>query len=659
MFRWFLLVPGMLPPRFAASTCFPCVLCSPQTLDDLEQQQLAAAARRAREDAAAAAALPADQRATAAAMAKAAEKSAADERLKAVVTRLKHSQQRRRTSSQTDAPSVTADEAAGQASEQQKPAVPALPAVVVGIPVLPPPPPPPGAAPVQQAGAPVSKADASLLSTSAPASTGSEQQHFPALGAASVAQSAANAQPAAVAPNAVAPVSDNAQLDPLQQLIQQAEQLKAALERASGTRSVLSGSSTASSLLANLAGGKAAPPRLPNLLIPLMSAPATATKTASSSTKSADTAGEGSLSAATSALLAAARALRLEDAQAQQQPQQKQQPGAEAGQTFRGSASAAAAASTALDSSDAESDAEDALLDALLFSQRPQLQPVGEPLAPASLQPLGLPASTRNEQARAAAVSISSTPGTLVLRVWLQPLRLAACRSLGAASVRCVVKPVRGGQAQGVALPVDSGAVYSVAAECVEIAVAGAQPDGSAPALPPHLFLELWQHSGSLLGVVKVPLLAGTDGQAGAASRSVPFVVADGCFVVEDLLEGQRVGSMHVSAVLQVRAWQSRHCELCDALSTRFCVTSTTHHSHALFDCRNEGLRRSPRRCSTPSRSTSAARCACPAPRPMPARACGRPTAACCVTASQVKASCGLHPPAASQSSPYRSLVHD
>lgn len=510
-----------------------------------------------------------------------------EERLKAVITRLKHSQQQRhRTSSEAhdplaapqraagqpssslvaqeeatgqpsgpvvapeeaagqpkdplaapptaaehrNDPPFSPEEAAGQPSRQHLPPVPALPAVVVGVPVLPPP-------PVQQAvSLPAVEAGASVLSTSAPAALGSEPQPNWAPGPAA-AGVAAEAQRAADTVEAVEPVAAATALDPLQQLIQQAEKLKAALERASGARGVL-------------AACKPAPPRLPNLLIPMMGGPDTAISGAPCS-ETADAAGACSLPAATAALLAATRALRLEEARAQAPREQQRQHG-QLRRPYPPSPQVEAA-TAALDSSDAESDAEDALLDALLLSQLPPAPAVADTHKPAALQLWGSPTSALHAQARTEAVSNSSMPGPLVLRVWLRALQPAEGRRLFDSAARCVVKPLRGGQAQCVALPVDCGSVHGADALCVEVAVPAAQHCGTTPVLQPHLFLELWRDSGSLLGVVKVPLPAGAAGQAGAAPPSVPMVAADGWFPVDDLLEGRRVGSMHVSAVLQVR----------------------------------------------------------------------------------------------------------
>ena len=99
------------------------------------------------------------------------------------------------------------------------------------------------------------------------------------------------------APQAASQASTTQQSqDPLLQLIEQAEQLKAALQQA-GSRN--GGSSSVQRPLLSVAAaapGTATAPRLPNLLLPQA---------------------DGSLSAATAALLAAAQALRIEGEQQQ------------------------------------------------------------------------------------------------------------------------------------------------------------------------------------------------------------------------------------------------------------------------------------------------------------------------------------------------------
>lgn len=352
------------------------------------------------------------------------------------------------------------------------------------------------------------------------------------------------------------------QEDPLLSLIQQAEQLKVALEQANTGRG-LDPLLAAASLPAKAAGSC-----LPNLLLP---APTRSTP-AGISPSSAAALTDGSLSAATAALLAAAKALRQEGERlpmpTRAAPAAVITPAPSLPAALQPAFAGAPAAE--LDCSDPESDAEDALLECLFFSQQQQGQQ-GQHLHVSTGCGGASPseaAATGSCPEQPAAVDAAELGQQLALRVQLQGLELAAGsgpRQVGGSSVRCVVKPLQsGGQAQQLTLPVGA-----LAAAClVELllphpAGAGQLHAEPLPSLPPYLFLEFWQHSGMLLGMCKVPLLQPSCCLASAAGQGkqqrpaavLPAVVAEGRQPINNILElepGHDAGSIHVAAVLQV-----------------------------------------------------------------------------------------------------------
>ena len=624
-----------------------------QTADDLERQQAAAAARRAKESPAAAAAVVAELRAAAAVAARALPSPQQQlDRRQAVVGKLKNSLQRRRSSgnsggsqqqevagSQPTAGTVQ-EQPPVQTEQSQEPH-----AVVLGLPVLPPPPPMP-------------------------------QLHHPAAVHSCVAGLPLEAAPVMgvpAAPQAASQASTTQQSqDPLLQLIEQAEQLKAALQQAGSSNG---GSSSVQRPLLSVAAaapGTATAPRLPNLLLPQA---------------------DGSLSAATAALLAAAQALRIEGEQ--QQPQQ--QPGGStalqpsrhqdclplpvAGVTaFAAATVPMVVPAVSVDSSDAESDAEDALLESLFFKQQ-RRQPA---LAAAASSAAG---SLRAEQQQLAAGVGAQVRPQLVLQVQLQSLVLGDCggSGSGSSSVRCVVKPLHsGGQAQQLTLPVAAAAGAGAAgaaptACCVEAPLPAAAGPGESLRLPPYLFLEFWRHSGSLLGMTKVPLLQPSYGgshsppsannsaagqelsqqpqkqaQQETAGR-LPAVVAEGRQPISNILEGREAGSILVGAVLQVRPlglssavlrwpcrlgligleWALQSCSWGPGVP--FSVGRLAAHCNCPPTCcRSMAPQCWCQPCATALLFASAARTACPARPPMRAQGCVPLMLACCVTAFQV-----------------------
>lgn len=608
----FALHPGVCIPHagchFACSrhltVCLPCLRS--QTQEDLERQHTAAAVRRAKEAAAAAAAGIAGQRSTvAAAAATPLVQPQQQPRLdrKQSVRRLKSSslQHRRRSSpgssQQQEAYGNEAEPQQAAASGEQelgdgpKKQTQAVPAVVVGIPVLPPPPPAlPGAPPAAALpGLPASSAAACNTQPAAPAPVPAAAQQLPEGSTAVSSDPAAQHPERPVPPQQQAPTEpSSAQLepqhDPLLLLIQQAEQLKASLEQA-GSRG--------GNRLASLASG-AAGPRLPNLLLPdpaLTSAPDSAGGSALMTAVA-----DGSLSAATAALVAAAKALRQEADQlplptalpAVQSAPTVQPPGMPASAvaaTLPASRAAAAQAAApvafvadstaaapkpaaAWDCSDAESDAEDALLESLFFIQRPQAgaaapAAAAPPPAPAPGVPLQLGTDHLSDQQTQQQLQ-QQQQFAVLLRVQLGSLELEKgmdARAGVGGSVRCVVKPLhKAGQAQQLTLPVGCGTAHACQVDLpLPAAVASLQHSHSV--LPPYLFLEFWQHSGSLLGMARVPLLQpprlpGASLAAGSAEQPyAAAVVAEGRQAVCNILDpqAQQAGSIYVAAVLQVR----------------------------------------------------------------------------------------------------------
>jgi hypothetical protein len=625
---------GGVPGSFALSACtrfVPCftagrspsaVFCASdvQTEADMEKQQLAAASRKAKESAAAAATAVAEQRAASAAAVVAraplAGQLQGSDRKAALVSRLKSSQQqRRRSSSGGGAPSSEQSEAsaaaawAEEAPAAQPPPPWQAPAVAMGLPVLPVPGLPaaePEAATTDQTthepaaaslatlqpqpgepgepGVAPRPADAAL-----PPAEGPRRQAHLKTGAAADALSAENADKQAVAPPALierglarglgAAKQPDQPHNPLLDLIQQAEQLKAALQQAAGTGSMAMGVGGQSApFLAVVAAGRAAgAPRLPNLLLAPQASSAAASSTASCTA--------GLARSLQLANMGPAKPLRLSPADGvlPQHNADSRHTGLSAGacqpgiqEAARGAqsaarpsdpaAAAAAAATTAIaagaapaacDVSDdsAGSDAEDALLASLFPPQR--RQPAGHAwdAAPA----LGAAAA-------AAAASSPEQQPRYVLHVQLQPLVQQHPAGAGADSTAvCVLKPLsRDGEAQRLTL---SAAVWGVegaaACECsasaaihgsillpavADTAALKAQPGGCAGQLPPCMFLEFWRRSGGLLGVAQVPLLQ----PKRCGGPTVPAVVAAGRFTVRDILQGGEAGSLHVAAVLQV-----------------------------------------------------------------------------------------------------------
>lgn len=473
----------------------------PQTAEDLQRQQAVVEARRAKEAAAAAAAVIEQQRAAAAAAAREPPSEQQYERRLAVVGKLKSSLQRRRrstsSSQQVEVPADGGSAGGTAASIPEQTEQPQLLQAVQPPTVvvgIPVLTPPPPALPVPAAAAP-------------PAVVQNAAAEVPA--------------PAAETAAAAAPVVSGPRRDALLQLIQQAEELKAALQPTGGG----SNSGSAACSLWNAAAAAAAGPRLPNLLLP-----------PGGSSAVEEVAAGGGLSAATAALLEAARTLRREGdlLPALALTAGPVPPAAAAAVAV---APAVAAAASLEDSSDAESDAEDALLESLFF--RPSQQLLHQPVPATDLQELQQPEAAAPPPAQP----------QLVLRVQLQALQLAS-GSLN--SVRCVVKALRsGGQAQQLTMPVAAAGSGAVCHAEVPLPAAAARE-----ALPPYLFLEFWQHSGSLLGVAKVPLLqlCSTCSSSGAAiEQPVAAVVAEGWQAIHNILEGRDAGSLHVAAVLQER----------------------------------------------------------------------------------------------------------
>ena len=496
----------------------------------------------------------------------------------AVVSRLKSQQQRRRSgiedggsggSQQSEVPVVDPAPQQVEVLPRQQPSA-QVPAVVVGIPVLPPPVPPP--CQPSHLGLPGGAAASPASATTAgPAKMIDVSAVQPsAVEAAPNAGQAVTAAPRAFAASCqhVAQGTCPQQQGPVLQLIQQAEQLKAALEQAAGSGSWGRHGTHASSPLADVAGSMAAAPRLSNLLIPPFPGPSAA---------------DGSLSAATAALVAAAKALRLEGER--DLPKHHHVPTASDASAARGAPqdTAPTTASSALDSSDPESDAEDALLESLFFRQ--QHQPL---LASAAACTSMLKADDLAcQQQHVAASQHLEQQQQHVLRVQLLPAEVSGSGSCGS-SVRCVIKPMCGsGHPQQLSLPLaasgtagsdSAAACYAevpMPATAGSVGAPGLQQQGGmpVPAVPPYLFLELWRHSGSLLGVVKVPLLqpswcatAGSPPSADAGSKGasfqpcssgqppvrLPAVVAEGRHAISDILEGREAGSLYVAAVLQV-----------------------------------------------------------------------------------------------------------
>lgn len=530
------------------------VLLSLQTAEDVQHQQAATEARRAKEAAAAAAALIDQQRAAAATAARDAPAQPRQER-RAAVSKLKSSlQQRRRTSASSGSQQAEAPAAGVPAAPQlrQEQAAPPLPAVVLGIPVLPPPPP----ALAQQP-----QALPTIGAHQAPAAAVPEQQHTAAdaqaveLAAVPAAAGAPPEQPAAHAAAAHAAYSAPAEnRDALLQLIQQAEGLKAALQQASSGGS--GSSAPGASALCDAVAAAASAPRLPNLLLP------------PPSDGGAGAASSG-LSAATAALLAAAKALRQEGEQLRAPAPSSALPPVLAAAPLPLAPSALAALAAAGDSSDAESDAEDALLQSLFFRPTSQQQPS------AAASSAGAEAGQQPQQQGVAPAAQPQAPlpaPQLVVRVQLQGLQLAEGSD---GSVRCVVKPLQaGGPPQQLTVPVTAS---NGGAAChVEAPLPASADEAWPPALPPYLFLELWRHSGDLLGVAKVPLLQpgpsrSSSGGAGGDLQQRAAVVAEGRHAVHNILEGRDAGSLHVAAVLQARGAPPRVAAVRHALSVRIC----------------------------------------------------------------------------------------
>lgn len=487
----------------------------------------------------------------------------------------------------------------------------AVPAVVVGIPVMPrPPPAPPVAAaaqvlPILQAGN-VAGSEAQFQAPApapapeaVPAAADTQEGLLPA------SSGTGSAEPAGPEPQRqLSGALPCAPQDPLLLLIQQAEQLKASLEMTGGARSRLAA-------LAAAATG----PRLPNLLLPRpVSLPASSSPGGSGLMT---VAGDGSLSAATAALVAAARALRLEaDQLPLPAPASPVLPGpgaqpphhapasvaAEAAPTAARAAApeaplaAAPKAAVVCDCSDPESDAEDALLESLFFRQQPagpessvaaRLGPAPEP---------NLPGCLSGDQAAEQAGHPRQQHPQLMLRVQLGSLDVGGAGWLTGLgnSVRCVVKALhKGGQAQQLTLPAGPGPTKACEVQLpLPAPAAEASQQRCSPALPPYLFIEFWQHSGSLIGVARVPLLlprpleaapAAGAAEDAAASALPPVVVAEGRQTVCNILDpdGRGAGSIHVAAVLQVR--RSRpHAPALHAHAPHACHAAMGPRVHAL-----------------------------------------------------------------------------
>ncbi|PRW60425.1 hypothetical protein C2E21_0846 [Chlorella sorokiniana] len=543
------------------------------TAEDLARQQAAAEARRAKEAAAAAVAAIEQQRAAAAAA-----KAPPSQRKQAVVSKLKSSLQERRRSSTSGSSMQTEAQAAAVPAELQLCAVqqqmPQLPAVVLGIPVLPPPPP----AAVLLTGQPAQPAAAQCAATAALAPQSASTDEAVGVAAALSSQ--------LVEPSTLpeVPHTQTEQLpqsllqdhgkppqqqDALLQLIEQAEALKAAMQQG-GSSTSNAAPSTASTRWQLWEAAAAAAPRLPNLLLPLSG------RGGGISTGASEAAADsGGLSAATAALLAAARALRLEGEQlplpgappatasgcSAAPPSAAAVPTSLAVPAAAGSAALLGHAATAAGDSDAESDAEDALLDQLFF-QRTQ--------RPAGLAGAADPAHAADSTGVQPATKQQEQAAQLVLRMQLGPPRLAgdsgrSSSSGGSASVRCVIKPLQaGGAPQQLNVPLESAAAAAPVTAELPVLVGVSGSDGRPPLLPPYLFLEFWRHSGDLLGVARVPLLlppAACSPQQGFLAA----VVAEGRQPIGDILEGRDAGTIHVAAVLQERGAAPqvaavRHC---------------------------------------------------------------------------------------------------
>lgn len=600
-------------------------------------------ARRAKEAAAAAVAAIEQQRAAAAAAAKVPP----SQRKQAVVSKLKSSLQDRRRSSTSggslQVETQVAPAPAEQLAEPLQQQAAQLPAVVLGIPVLPPPPPalelltglpaqaaatePAAAAPLP--GPPTSAAEAPGASA---ASGETQPLQTPALPEAPLPPPP---PPQQLQQQHQAAQPQQPQQDALLQLIQQAEALKAAMQQASTGSSDAVVSIPARSQLCTAA---TAAPRLPNLLLPLA--------TQAAPTAAGAAADCNGLSAATADLLAAARSLRLES---EQMPQPGAVPASAAPSsaallsarrvpTLPAAAPAAAPAAVlgsavaAAGDSDAESDAEDALLDQLFFQRTRQ---------PAEVAGTASPKRLADSPAPQAAAQREGEAVQLVLRVQLGPPQLAGPSGRSSSggginsSVRCVVKPLRaGGLPQQLNVPVASAA--GAAAVAVELPVLGGvgSSDGRLPLLPPYLFLEFWRHSGDLLGIARVPLLQPP--ACGPVQRGFPAaVVAEGRHAISDILEGRDAGTIHVAAVLQVRglpgSWRGGWG------GTAAVVMLGRLNGSAARCCRRKARRRWQPPCVTASQWPFAARTACPAQQPMRAPACARLTPASCATASQVR----------------------
>ena len=605
-------------------------------------------ARRVKEAAAAAVAAIEQQRAAAAAAAKVPPA----QRKQAVVSKLKSSLQERRRSS-TNGSSLQVETQvspapAEQLAEPLQQQAAQLPAVVLGIPVLPPPPPalelltglPAQAAmTASAAAAPLPGPPTSAVEAPGASATAGETQPLqaPVLPEAPLPPQQQQQQQQAEQPQ-------QPQQDVLLQLIQQAEALKAAMQQAGTCSSDAMGSIPARSQLCTTA---AAAPRLPNLLLPLA--------TQAAQTAAVAAADSNGLSAATAALLAAARSLRLES---EQMPQPGAMPAAaapssaarlSAGMPSLPAAAAAAAAAAVLGTavaaagdSDAESDAEDALLDQLFFQRTRQPAEVAGTASPKRLADSPAPQAAAQQQGETV---------QLVLRVQLGPPQLVgpsgrSSSSSGSinGSVRCVAKPLRaGGLPQQLNVPVASAA--GAAAVTVELPVLGGvgSSDGRLPLLPPYLFLEFWRHSGDLLGIARVPLLQPP--ACGPVQRGFPAaVVAEGRHAISNILEGGDAGSIHVAAVLQVRgspgSW--RHVVMPGWMATASVVMPGRLNGSAARCCRRKARRRWQPPYVTASQWPSAARTACPAQQPMRAPACARLTLVSCATASQVCYCCCL-----------------